>query len=96
MATVSELEQEFKVKLRKNRFEEVEPDPAGGPMGKFRFLQDNEPTPPKPDPAAHLRRAEEKSIADVKLVEEQEKIHKRHSTKRFTFVIKDTTAPNVN
>ena len=62
----------------------------GGPLGKFRPLRDDDALPAKPDPdapaarAEHILRAQEaRSGADA--------AHLRVPSRRWTFVVKDTT-----
>lgn len=90
---VKNLEATHGVKLRRNRFtEESESSRAGGPLGRFRTVFDDEAAPKKPDPLAHFKRDDEqiqiKAELKQKLVEDAIRVQK----KRWTFVVHDTSS----
>ncbi len=63
----------------------------GGPLGKFRPLRDDDALPAKPDPDAPAARTERLFTERKKLEAEQDAAHLRVPSRRWTFVVKDTT-----
>lgn len=94
---VSEVEKQYKVNLRSRgqKHQDVARAERGGYLGKFRFLRDEDEVPSMPDAKAPIER-------DIKLYMEKKARENevdaeaiRVTTKRHTFVIKDTSGGRV-
>ena len=95
MRSVQALEEQENVRIRTDKFEESSGRAKGGPLGKFRSLQDGDSLPEKPDPDHHVKVAEDKYAKRLAQDAEQDALHKRVPNKRWTYVIKDTTGRDV-
>lgn len=91
MAAVAQLEDEYKMPLRKDRYVSVdEAESRGGPLGKYQVLKDDEDVPEKPDPEGPAKKDDKVYLARKQREREQEAAHLRVKNKRWTFVVKDT------
>ena len=63
-----------------------------GPLGKFRSLRDDEEKAEMPDLDAHVKRWEGRYKARLEEVAAQDAMHVRVKNKRWTYVIKDSSA----
>jgi hypothetical protein len=95
LRSVRKLEEQDGVKIETDKYKEQPVKTTGGPLRKFRVLTDTEPFPKKPDSEFYVNKLDASYKAERKLDAEHSASHKKVSNKRWTYVIKDSTRPNV-
>jgi len=95
MRAIKELEIQEDIKIKTDKYSSRMQPPTRGPTGRFRTLREEEAVPEMPDLDYHVKRSEVEHERRKQEYAAQAEKHKRVPNKRWTFIIKDTSEPNI-